>query len=74
MSEEISTSNPQEDSEYSYKEKRQKLFNEIFIEMSAKDFKYKLSLSVLNKFLKKLKNVKSSGSWKSFFYMHHMTV
>ncbi|GBN39051.1 hypothetical protein AVEN_126593-1, partial [Araneus ventricosus] len=57
-----------EDNNSSYEEKRQNLLKEIFSVMSHNDQIHKSSLSGLNKFLKKLQNVKSSGSWESFLH------
>ncbi|GBM66095.1 hypothetical protein AVEN_169767-1 [Araneus ventricosus] len=57
-----------EDNNSSYEEKRKDLLKEIFSVMSHNDQKHKYSLSGLNKFLKKLQNVKSSGSWESFLH------
>ncbi|GBN70768.1 hypothetical protein AVEN_264323-1 [Araneus ventricosus] len=51
-----------------YEEKRNRLLRDIFSEISHKDETYKSSLSGLNKFLKRIKNVKSSGNWETFLH------
>ena len=52
----------------SNEEKRENLLKEIYKEFSDKDLKYKSSLSGLNKFLKRLKSIKSSGNWERFLH------
>ncbi|GBM07236.1 hypothetical protein AVEN_209357-1 [Araneus ventricosus] len=51
-----------------YEEKRNRLLRDIFSEISHKDETYKSSLSGLNKFLKRIKNVKSSSNWETVLH------
>ncbi|GBN78560.1 hypothetical protein AVEN_20897-1 [Araneus ventricosus] len=51
-----------------YEEKRNRLLQDIFSEISHKDETYKSSLCRLNKFLKRIKYVKSTSNWETILH------
>ncbi|XP_042913276.1 uncharacterized protein [Parasteatoda tepidariorum] len=66
--EEILIHNCEEGETQTYEEKRQNLIKEIFEEITKKDEIYKSSLNGLNTFLKRLKSIKSTGTWETFLH------